>query len=735
MKKRGFFILTILAIFLISSIQANIYSEEGIYGTPLEEEVTGAITDTNATTECAGDEVLLGNGSCQSSADFGGAGANSSDYWDSMDTINVTQMEDNSGTLNILETWLDSLWCRLTGCSMTGNLNVAGNITTTEYFSGQPINGSVGSGIIQADDFKIKCGCVNASDEGGLNVKYPNMIVRIWDLDGTITYCNITGTTVAVPDNQHTVYYIDSTCAVQTDTWDNYFDFNLEPSNFARIFDVYARDSDIEVVKGASLIGLTDRKTKWQNVNCGTGGHLAVCEGIDVEENTFSDITQTAGHYNYVSTVHTSATKQASVNGIHQVGRVGGTWTHNNQTGLNLTHCDDGTDLIACSNNQYRRYIIYTIGFGVADTKIHQLAPLDNTSYTTLAGCLDVEPNPLSYTLPAGEDSVAVVHHFYCGKRDDTTWRDGWVDIRKDSRGFGALPDLSNWLSYDGLTKNWDAGNYNISMGQKITFFLGEIIDNIVDGWIRITGNLNVTGNLTTNMGLFTGDYNKSELLGYGNVRIGSYSGSTGWGTITLETFFGADNSLWTIDNGGAGIRIYETSPGADQYARFRINNTTIVLGEAYYGREIDLDITGDTLMRGNLNMSSHNITNVNDPINAQDVATKKYVDDNIPDVSAYAKIKVGTYTGDGSTGQAITGVGFQPKYVKIWIRATAGGADYVFEKADDSWGDYAYEVGTNTRYTSKINSLDADGFTVDDAGGNLHPNSNTVVYSYMALG
>ncbi len=37
----------------------------------------------------------------------------------------------------------------------------------------------------------------------------------------------------------------------------------------------------------------------------------------------------------------------------------------------------------------------------------------------------------------------------------------------------------------------------NITMGQKITFAFGEIIDNIVDGWIRITGNLNVTGNLT----------------------------------------------------------------------------------------------------------------------------------------------------------------------------------------------------------------------------------------------
>jgi concanavalin A-like lectin/glucanase superfamily protein len=34
-------------------------------------------------------------------------------------------------------------------------------------------------------------------------------------------------------------------------------------------------------------------------------------------------------------------------------------------------------------------------------------------------------------------------------------------------------------------------------LGEKITFTLGEIIDNIVDGFIRITGNLNVTENLT----------------------------------------------------------------------------------------------------------------------------------------------------------------------------------------------------------------------------------------------
>ena len=49
---------------------------------------------------------------------------------------------------------------------------------------------------------------------------------------------------------------------------------------------------------------------------------------------------------------------------------------------------------------------------------------------------------------------------------------------------------------------NFQAGN--LTLTQKITFSLGEIIDNIVNGWITITGSLqvsgdvNVTGNITT---------------------------------------------------------------------------------------------------------------------------------------------------------------------------------------------------------------------------------------------
>ncbi len=36
----------------------------------------------------------------------------------------------------------------------------------------------------------------------------------------------------------------------------------------------------------------------------------------------------------------------------------------------------------------------------------------------------------------------------------------------------------------------------NLTLGQKITFALGEVIDNIVNGWIRVVGGLNVTGDV-----------------------------------------------------------------------------------------------------------------------------------------------------------------------------------------------------------------------------------------------
>jgi hypothetical protein len=99
--------------------------------------------------------------------------------------------------------------------------------------------------------------------------------------------------------------------------------------------------------------------------------------------------------------------------------------------------------------------------------------------------------------------------------------------------------------------------------------------------------------------------------------------------------------------------------------------------------------------------------------------------------------IKTGTYSGDGTEEQAITGIGFQPKFVFIWPEMTADAQDkYWSFKADQACGIYAGMWGATT-YTqdNRINSLDSDGFTVDDDASDYDPNKNTVTYGYICLG
>lgn len=103
--------------------------------------------------------------------------------------------------------------------------------------------------------------------------------------------------------------------------------------------------------------------------------------------------------------------------------------------------------------------------------------------------------------------------------------------------------------------------------------------------------------------------------------------------------------------------------------------------------------------------------------------------------------IAVGTYTGDGTTGQEIdTGVSGQIQYLSIYLRITSeAGTYYKFDKVNDSWGDYAFLHWGGATYhqthDNRINSLSADGkFVVDDDGINVGPNADGEVYSYVAL-
>ena len=112
--------------------------------------------------------------------------------------------------------------------------------------------------------------------------------------------------------------------------------------------------------------------------------------------------------------------------------------------------------------------------------------------------------------------------------------------------------------------------------------------------------------------------------------------------------------------------------------------------------------------------------------------------------ITQNARNKTGTYSGDGTLSQAITGVGFKPKYVKIWQRETVDDAvDDIWETTpdiiDDNAAGGAWEYsgdGTKVAFrTNRIIALGTDGFTVDDNGANTDPNSSGVVYNYMAIG
>ncbi len=109
------------------------------------------------------------------------------------------------------------------------------------------------------------------------------------------------------------------------------------------------------------------------------------------------------------------------------------------------------------------------------------------------------------------------------------------------------------------------------------------------------------------------------------------------------------------------------------------------------------------------------------------------------------AQINTGSYTGDGATSQAITGVGFQAKYLVITRRSTIEadlGAKELIWTTDVIIDDIAAGAAINEGVTNfpgvvdnSIITLGADGFTVDDDGADEHPNKNTTVYNYLALG
>ena len=119
------------------------------------------------------------------------------------------------------------------------------------------------------------------------------------------------------------------------------------------------------------------------------------------------------------------------------------------------------------------------------------------------------------------------------------------------------------------------------------------------------------------------------------------------------------------------------------------------------------------------------------------------YERDNFSDLQSNKVVfKSGTYTGDGTTGNTITGVGFTPKFLILTAVKAGGAASYFYLTSDELLADDANggailsdNGGAVTYYARYVKSFNADGFTVDDAGTNADPNASAVNYHYIAWG
>lgn len=132
----------------------------------------------------------------------------------------------------------------------------------------------------------------------------------------------------------------------------------------------------------------------------------------------------------------------------------------------------------------------------------------------------------------------------------------------------------------------------------------------------------------------------------------------------------------------------------------------------------------GDTLTAGEMDKIRENI---------EHLGAMKFADVALSSLTAIsgARIAVGSYTGNAAATKAITGVGFQPKYVCVYSRD--GTTTQAHEKTS---GDTTYAKRVLAYDQDQIISLDSDGFTVGDGTGTVnYLNANTIVYSYIAIG
>ena len=176
----------------------------------------------------------------------------------------------------------------------------------------------------------------------------------------------------------------------------------------------------------------------------------------------------------------------------------------------------------------------------------------------------------LMFGLVGAETNISILH----GKNDSGSE----VPMRVDSDG-----RLKVNLNFMNVTTGNLFVTGNLTFGEKITFTLGEMIDNIVDNWIRVTGNLNVT----------------SGNLSLGGKTLSNNNGTLFWGGVDIDTNISV---LYGQNDSGS---VQPLSVDSDRKLNLKITNLKSSIWEIV-GGVTQLVTSGNVFIDGNLNVTGN---------------------------------------------------------------------------------------------------------------------------------
>jgi hypothetical protein len=260
-----------------------------------------------------------------------------------------------------------------------------------------------------------------------------------------------------------------------------------------------------------------------------------------------------------------------------------------------------------------------------------------------------------------------------------------------------------------------------ISLGQKITFAFGEIIDNIANGLIKITGNVNVTGtlyygtldgegNLNVNSSAFWDDLDSpSDITGSEYWYNQTYTGITGKWNVSGSNLFPYDlsknvgigtsspSSLLHLKGTGPNMVMYDDANATTDGGGVRLIHQYVYTGTTGQTTGSSIKMARTSITEGNYGSYISFTTRDHGVAASEKVRIQDDGKVGIGATNPVATLQIGTHTGTipANTGMWITG----PKTLRFAsIDDNAGYGAYI-QPAFEGAGTERSTLKLGTRY------------------------------------